>query len=826
MVITAIATALFKTPLDLLLKIWICPVYEEEDLQRTMKVHPLLPKAGNNGFIPVHHDGEAGSWKIPYMGFKHWWYYLIRLKNRRFLKSLLSGGGSVPGNSDRTDEKQPAEDQDVDEDEDDDEIHNFGRAIPSAVISTHHAAHRNLSAVENVFTVTTETKHKTGRKSMLAKKKESAVVVADTAIDLEKGKPTVDHNNFEVEDKLNPYINSLCENILKHQLTLSKQVHRRKSVVASAGTVFPVEPSAPRTEGERPAEPTSGNNHLTARKKSLVQVQQEQDRLVQLYQDQWGIKEETVQLIPAMLSGPQQLEAFDADAIANYSAFYSKSQKALAKLQPIILRSNSVTAGMELMNLFIIDLLGFTTRSARIFRNKFNEDYEEMFLVTRVVKYLCVLCVFGLNAFFLWYLLLRAVYKGHSWQWQFLKVIISQILIEIILMESIECLSLHYLIPESVRHDVKKAVHVLQLIAENIDTLIVAQQKQQQQQISSASAEFDSTSYFFLSKALTKLRPELLETYIIDAYNNPFPGMICHTWSHYKRRSKLHPDSIQNGEQDTHQEATRNNPQKPFVDFFHNSVAPVSSNDSHQKKPSSSSSSNNAELEEAQNSNNSLWNKCFAPNSYLFLVVTALANASIYCLQSLGVMPMASQKVIVRALQSAVLSGLTILWYTAQTQNALFAVFTVVIFAIILFFLVRNSYKQRAKADAMINDENLIDELQEEKAVVAATTAAAVVGDNDVKSFDNGHDDDHDDDDHDIDGMFHGENFSDDDDNLEMVEQHDGGHHEDHDDDNHLKMSVVVAQDAEENYREQEKPFLLPHPEQEKEKEDSFWVLR
>jgi hypothetical protein len=74
--------------------------------------------------------------------------------------------------------------------------------------------------------------------------------------------------------------------------------------------------------------------------------------------------------------------------------------------------------------------------------------------------------------------------------------------------------------------------------------------------------------------------------------------------------------------------------------------------------------------------------------------------------------------------------------------------------------------------------------------------------------------------------MFHGENFSDDDDNLEMVEQHDGGHHEDHDDDNHLKMSVVVAQDAEENYREQEKPFLLPHPEQEKEKEDSFWVLR
>jgi hypothetical protein len=721
MVITAIVTSLFKTPLDLLLKIWICPVYEEEDLQRTMKVHPMLPETDNSGFVPVHHHVDE-SWKIPYMGFKHWWHYLIRLKDRRFGKRKLPDG-SIRVKSGRSG-KQPGEEED-----EDDAIHNFGRAIPSAVVSTHHSAHKNLSVVENVYTVTNELKHKGSRRSMLAKKKEPVAV--DGATDLEKGTAEEGNNitaEEQEEDKANPYLNNLCENILKHQLTLSRQVHRRKSVVGAAAPL------------EQPEQQTNGNN-LTHRKKSVVQVQQEQDRIVQLYQDQWGVKEETVQLIPALLSSPQQLEAFDADAIANYSAFYLKSQKALSKLQPIILRSNSVTAGLELMNLFIIDLLGYNTKSARIFRNKFDVDYEVMFLVTRVVKYLCVLFVFGLNAFFMWYLLLRAVYKGHSWQWQFLKVIISQFLIEIILFESIECLSLHYLIPESVRHDVKKAVHILQLIADNIDTLIIAQQKQQQQQI--ASTEFDSTSYFFLSKALTKLRPELLETYIINAYQNPFPGMICHTWSHYKRRSKLRPHLITNEEED-HEGKNNQDPghnHNPFMEFFHRSSGPESSNGRDRSHQYQISSDKDEPLPEEQNS---LWKKYFAPNSCIFLVVSSLANGIIYCLQSLGVLPMASQRVVVRAFETSLLSGLTILYYTAQTQSALFAVFVVVVFAIILFFLIRNSYKQKAKADAMFNDENLLEELQEEEIAEDVAAAVADADDDDSDRANGQSNDDHD----------------------------------------------------------------------------------
>jgi len=714
MVITAIVTSLFKTPLDLLLKIWICPVYEEEDLQRTMKVHPMLPETDNNGFVPVHHHVDE-PWKIPYMGFKHWWHYLIRLKDRRFGKRKLPDG-SYRVKSGRNNKQQA--------DDEDDAIHNFGRAIPSAVVSTHHSAHKNLSVVETVYTVTNDTKHKGGRKSLLTLAMKQPVA---SAADLEKGTTEEDNNSTsenkeQEEDKSNPYLNGLCENILKHQLTLSKQVQRRKSVVANGEMVVPVERSRAQSQDEHQQETVYSRkyeNSPSFRRKSVVQVQKEQDRIVQLYQDQWGVKEEFVQQIPAMISSPQRLEAFDADAIANYSAFYLKSQKALSKLQPIILRSNSVTAGLELMNLFIIDLLGYNTRSARIFRNKFNVDYEVMFLVTRVVKYLCVLFVFGLNAFFMWYLLLRAVYKGHSWQWQFLKVIISQFLMEIILFESIECLSLHYLIPESVRHDVKKAVHILQLIADNIDTLIIAQQKQQQQQI--ASTEFDSTSYFFLSKALTKLRPELLETYIINAYHNPFPGMICHTWSHYKRRSKLRPHLIANEEEDHEGKNTNGagHHHNPFMDFFHRSGDHSNGRDrSHKYQPGTS---NEEPLPEEQNS---LWKKWCAPNSCLFLVVSSLANGIIYCLQSLGVLPMASQRVVVRAFETSLLSGLTILWYTAQTQSALFAVFVVVVFAIILFFLIRNSYKQKAKADAMFNDENLLEELQEEE--IAEDVAAAV----------------------------------------------------------------------------------------------------
>ena len=102
---------------------------------------------------------------------------------------------------------------------------------------------------------------------------------------------------------------------------------------------------------------------------------------------------------------------------------------------------------------------------------------------------------------------------------------------DVLVFETVDCLWLNYMIPESVRNDVQKALRVLQMIAFNTEFLLNALEEVDY----CHGTQFDASSYFFVSKQLAKRRPALVESYIVLAYRNHFPGLICRTWPHYHK---------------------------------------------------------------------------------------------------------------------------------------------------------------------------------------------------------------------------------------------------------------------------------------------------
>ncbi len=129
-------------------------------------------------------------------------------------------------------------------------------------------------------------------------------------------------------------------------------------------------------------------------------------------------------------------------------------------------------AGLELMLLFMIDMLGRKTCSSTIVRNKFNEYFERLRIIHWTVKALAIALILGLNGFSVYFTLLQGIERGLNWQLIFLQLIFTQLAIEVMIFETVECIWLHYVVPESMREDVQRGLQVLQTIASNTVMLL------------------------------------------------------------------------------------------------------------------------------------------------------------------------------------------------------------------------------------------------------------------------------------------------------------------------------------------------------------------
>jgi len=112
--------------------------------------------------------------------------------------------------------------------------------------------------------------------------------------------------------------------------------------------------------------------------------------------------------------------------------------------------------GLEILHLFIKDLLGRSTPAAIIFETKADEDFEHTEVVTKTAKRLAMLALAAINIFFVYFAILTGFRRGTTWQKSYLIACIIQFIVEIVLNETIECVWIQCIIPMLVSDDVRK----------------------------------------------------------------------------------------------------------------------------------------------------------------------------------------------------------------------------------------------------------------------------------------------------------------------------------------------------------------------------------
>jgi hypothetical protein len=204
-----------------------------------------------------------------------------------------------------------------------------------------------------------------------------------------------------------------------------------------------------------------------------------------------------------------------------------------AELKSTVAKYSAQHAGLEILHLFMVDLLGRSTPAAKIFREKFGEDFEDTRAVTRAGKVMAALVLVCLNVFFVFYLILKGYQKGPKWQVQFFLSCVAQILVELLVFETTECLWLNYTIPSFVHTEVAQAADVLRLLVERIAGA---------GKITAATSRMyflNAPAHLFVSVKLAREFPQLLESVIVTSYSNHLPGRRSETWPHYVKASAV-----------------------------------------------------------------------------------------------------------------------------------------------------------------------------------------------------------------------------------------------------------------------------------------------
>ena len=199
--------------------------------------------------------------------------------------------------------------------------------------------------------------------------------------------------------------------------------------------------------------------------------------------------------------------------------------RAIAKVDALRVTTEE-QKGLEILHLFIMDLLGKDSSAAMIFKSKLGEDFEE----TQVVKYdkkvVAAAVLVTANILFTYYTILYGSVRGEAWQMIYLGACLAQFFIEICINESLECLWLHYIVPMLAAKEVMASHAVL---VDLVEKFCMADGGQQYMSLETNGA-FNAPDYLFVSTNVAKAFPSLMESCIVQSYTTPLPGESAKQW--------------------------------------------------------------------------------------------------------------------------------------------------------------------------------------------------------------------------------------------------------------------------------------------------------
>jgi hypothetical protein len=162
------------------------------------------------------------------------------------------------------------------------------------------------------------------------------------------------------------------------------------------------------------------------------------------------------------------------------------------------------------------------------------EDFKHSIVVTKTAKRLAWIVVIFLNIYFVYFSVLRGITRSVSWQYDYLMACVFQLIVEIVIYETGECLWIHFTIPKLVSEDVATTMNTVK------HAIHLAFQKGKV-----STTVLDSPKYFFVSRKLAEEFPNLFESSVVLAFQSYFPpGDLDTTLA-------THPETNSDGENST-----------------------------------------------------------------------------------------------------------------------------------------------------------------------------------------------------------------------------------------------------------------------------------
>jgi hypothetical protein len=392
-------------------------------------------------------------------------------------------------------------------------------------------------------------------------------------------------------------------------------------------------------------------------------------KATQVFDAQWGV--EQVRFNPPVFNVTARAKIAIEETIA-------ESNETAMTVGAELSHATVHDAGLTVLHLFIQDVLGRHSTAAKIFSNKFDENFAHVQSVSLLYKCFAILMIILSNVFFIYFTMLKAFVKGNSWQNSFVAACVVQMVVEITLNETVECLWLNYWVPNLVTKEVGEAVAVVKAIAEEMTNETGSKV---------VSRMFlNAPSYLFASTKVAAKNPDLLESAIVLNYVYHLPGEVCKTWPHCAELQR-----ITETEQRTASSVTQRSWSERVVDTVVRTV------------------------------------------SY---AVTAM----LITMKWTGTLNFTYQRVILRFVQPLLFCGLTMLCYFSVSSTAGYAVFGIIIVVAAAGLLWASHRRQAADTlpQAIVPDDDLDAEL--EKEVRKATRGGGVSRSNEGSSGDSGSD--------------------------------------------------------------------------------------
>jgi len=197
-------------------------------------------------------------------------------------------------------------------------------------------------------------------------------------------------------------------------------------------------------------------------------------------------------------------------------------KKATEEKSASLVNASSAHIGMEIIQLFCLDILGRDTVVAKIFKNKSEYDFSNRWIVNKWVQVLSWVVVILINLFFVFFSMLRGLERGKRWQKMFVTACLIQIAVEILFFETSECCIIQYVIPSLAKNEVQIVLTALRRTISsacgNDDEYI-------------GEIVLDAPRYFFVSTGVAMAYPHTFESSIVRSFRSYFPGEIGYKWN-------------------------------------------------------------------------------------------------------------------------------------------------------------------------------------------------------------------------------------------------------------------------------------------------------